>query len=67
MPGVNGWELGKRLRARLPGLRVLYISGYTEDVVKDGGVVDPSVPFLQKPFLPVDLLARVGKLLGPTH
>ena len=63
MPGVNGWELGRRLRQRWPSLRVLYISGYTEDVVKDGGVVHPGVPFLQKPFLPVDLLAKVRKLL----
>jgi hypothetical protein len=34
MPGMNGWQLGKRLRSRWPGLRVLYISGYTEDAAQ---------------------------------
>ena len=63
MPGMSGWELGKRLNERWAGLRVLYISGYTEDVMKDGGVVGEGLPFLQKPFLPADLLAALRKLL----
>jgi DNA-binding response OmpR family regulator len=63
MPGMSGWELGKRLSERWAGLRVLYISGYTEDVMKDGGVIAEGLPFLQKPFLPADLLAALRKLL----
>jgi two-component system, cell cycle sensor histidine kinase and response regulator CckA len=63
MPGVSGWELGKRLRARWPNLRILYMSGYTEDVMNADGVAGLGAPFLQKPFLPVDLLAAVRKLL----
>jgi PAS domain S-box-containing protein len=63
MPGMNGWELGKRLRQRWPRLRVLYISGYTEDVAQEGGANEPGAAFLQKPFLPVDLLASMRKLL----
>ena len=59
MPGVNGWELGKRLGERWPGLPVLYISGYTEDVDAFG----QGAAFLQKPFLPVDLLATIRQLL----
>jgi CheY-like chemotaxis protein len=61
MPGLNGWELGKRLGERWPGLPVLYISGYTEDVVTD--VDARGAAFLQKPFLPVDLLATIRRLL----
>jgi two-component system, cell cycle sensor histidine kinase and response regulator CckA len=63
MPGMGGWELGKRLAERWPGLPVLYISGYTEDVMKAGGVVGEGLPFLQKPFLPADLLLALRKLL----
>jgi CheY-like chemotaxis protein len=63
MPGMNGWELGKRLGQRWPGLPVLYISGYTEDVIKDGGVVDRNLPFLQKPFMPAELLSKIRELL----
>jgi PAS domain S-box-containing protein len=63
MPGMNGWELGRRLRERWPSLKVLYISGYTEEVVKDGGVVGEGLSFLQKPFLPADLLTAIRQLL----
>jgi two-component system, cell cycle sensor histidine kinase and response regulator CckA len=61
MPGMSGWELGRRLRERWPSLRVLYISGYAEDTAEGPGT--HSLPFLQKPFLPADLLATVRKLL----
>jgi len=64
MPGLDGWELGKRLCQRWPTLKVLYISGYADDVAKDGGVIGHGLPFLQKPFLPVDLLATVSRLLA---
>jgi two-component system, cell cycle sensor histidine kinase and response regulator CckA len=60
MPGMNGWELGERLGRRWPGLRVLYMSGYTEGTEKDGVAREP---FLQKPFMPAQLLATVRKLL----
>lgn len=63
MPGMNGWELGKRLRLRWPRLRVLYISGYTEDADEERGASEPGASFLQKPFLPMDLLATIRKLL----
>jgi two-component system cell cycle sensor histidine kinase/response regulator CckA len=63
MPGMSGWDLGRRLSQRWQGLRVLYISGYTEDVMKDGGVIGEGLPFLQKPFLPADLLSALRKLL----
>jgi len=60
MPGMNGWELGERLGRRWPGLRVLYMSGYTDAAEHEGAA---RAPFLQKPFLPGELLATVRKLL----
>ena len=60
MPGMTGWELGKSLQQRWPGLRVLYMSGYTEGAASDGVAREP---FLQKPFMPAELLAIVRKLL----
>ena len=61
MPGLSGWEVGKRLAARWPSLRVLYISGYTEDAVMHGGVLQPGMKFLQKPFSPSELLSTLRR------
>ena len=61
MPGLKGWELGRRLGERWPGLPVLYMSGYTEDVLTD--VDTRGAAFLQKPFLPIDLLTAIRQLL----
>lgn len=63
MPGISGWELGKRLSERWPALRVLYISGYSEDAVGEGGVLESGVRFLQKPFRPSVLLETVRRIL----
>ncbi|MEO8900852.1 MAG: ATP-binding protein [Polyangiaceae bacterium] len=63
MPGLSGWEVGKRLGARYPKLKILYISGYTEDVVAQGGVLDPGMSFLQKPFSPSELLRSLRCIL----
>jgi CheY-like chemotaxis protein len=65
MPGINGRVLSERLRALHPGLAVLYMSGYTEDMVLRAGVVTDGSNFIQKPFTPESLLARVRAALAP--
>ena len=57
MPGMSGRELAERLAARLPGLRTLFMSGYTDDVVMRRGLLGPRMAFLQKPFT-LDAIAR---------
>jgi PAS domain S-box-containing protein len=50
MPGMSGVELARRLMASRPGLRLLYMSGYTADLIAEHGVIEPDVAFLAKPF-----------------
>jgi len=50
MPGMNGPELTKRLLEFRPGLRVMYVSGYTDDELSHHGVLEPGVVLLLKPF-----------------
>ncbi len=64
MPGVNGKALAEDLRRRRPELRILYVSGYPEDIIGRHGVLDPGVEFLAKPFTPATLVDRVGFLMG---
>jgi PAS domain S-box-containing protein len=59
MPGISGVELAKRAAQLAPGIKVLFASGYTENTIVHHGVLDPGVPFLQKPFAPGQLAARV--------
>ena len=63
MPGVSGRELTHRITARYPDVRVLYMSGYTYDVIAQGGVLEAGVAFLQKPFTPRDLAAKIREVL----
>jgi PAS domain S-box-containing protein len=63
MPGMRGPELAIRLRASRPGLRVLLVSGYAEEIVE--GARDDSLPFLAKPFSAESLLAAVDAAIGP--
>ncbi len=64
MPEMNGHELGQRLLAQRPELRVLYISGYTPDVVRARGVVAQQEAFLQKPFTAAMLTETVRDLIS---
>ena len=57
MPRVSGPELALRLTTARPGLRVLYVTGYSDDAVAHHGVLEPGVTLLQKPLTP-DVLAR---------
>ncbi len=63
MPELNGRELARQLEARWPGLKVLYLSGYTDDAIVRHGVLESGVSFLQKPFTPDTLARKVRQVL----
>src|SRR6185369_10653140 len=64
MPGISGLVLADRLRDSRPELKVLYISGYTENLLDGHGPLNADTAFLQKPFAPAALTRMVGQLLG---
>jgi len=63
MPGISGRVLADRLQSVYPEMKVLYISGYTDDAIVRHGVLDHGIPFLQKPFAPKDLAKKVREIL----
>jgi CheY-like chemotaxis protein len=63
MPGMSGREVAELLRLRRPGLKTLYVSGYTDDAVVRHGIVEASEAFLQKPFTPLGLARKVRTVL----
>jgi two-component system cell cycle sensor histidine kinase/response regulator CckA len=63
MPGMNGKELADRLAAERPGLRVLYVSGYTDHAVVRHGVLEEGIAFLSKPFDLRELVRTVREVL----
>ena len=63
MPEMSGPELAERLGERWPGLRVLFVSGYTDDAVVAHGLIESTVDFLPKPFAPDELARRVRRAL----
>jgi PAS domain S-box-containing protein len=62
MPRMSGWDLAKQMRAASPDLRVLFLSGYSEEAVNHGGMLAEG-DFLQKPVLPTELAAKVRSVL----
>lgn len=64
MPDMHGQELYTKLADKLPGLRVLFMSGYTRDAVAQHGITESEHPFLQKPFTVQDLLSKVREILN---
>jgi PAS domain S-box-containing protein len=66
MPGVSGRELARRITARDAKTRVLFMSGYTDNVIARGGVLEAGVSFLQKPFTPRALTQKVREVLDRT-
>jgi len=64
MPGMNGRDLAKLVKQKYPGVRCLFMSGYTANVIAHHGVLDDDVFFIQKPFSKQELAACVKKVLG---
>jgi CheY-like chemotaxis protein len=62
MPGLSGRELWDRIRETLP-IRVLFMSGYTDDAIVRHGILEGSVPFINKPFNSQSLLNKVREVL----
>jgi len=63
MPGMNGRELAQRMAEIRPNTKVLYMSGYTENVIGHNGTLDAGVRLLQKPFTLRDLKSKVREVL----
>jgi two-component system, cell cycle sensor histidine kinase and response regulator CckA len=63
MPEMNGRDLAVQLHEISPQLRCLYMSGYTADVIACHGVLEEALAFIQKPFTPEELAAKVRAIL----
>ena len=63
MPGMNGRDLARTLRDLRPGLRFLFMSGYTADIIAHDGILDEGLNFLHKPFTKTALAAKIREVL----
>ncbi len=63
MPEMNGRDLAAQIIELCPGIRLLFMSGYTADVIAHHGVLDDGVAFIQKPFSMADMTVKVRELL----
>jgi CheY-like chemotaxis protein len=64
MPEMNGRDLARNLRALHPGLRLLFMSGYTANVIAHHGVLEEGVHFIQKPFSARDVAVKIREVLA---
>ena len=64
MPAMSGKALANRLRKILPGVKVIFMSGYTSNIILHHGILDEGLYFLQKPFSKVDLAEKIRSALA---
>ena len=64
MPKMSGRELADMLVKTHPKMKVLFMSGYTDDAIQHHGVLDPGIAFIEKPFSQVSLTARIREVLS---
>jgi PAS domain S-box-containing protein len=65
MPNMSGRELAQRLGKLQLGIKVLFMSGYTDEVIVNNGVLEEGAEFIQKPFSPEQLAGKIRAVLGP--
>jgi CheY-like chemotaxis protein len=67
MPGMSGHELSERLKPQCPGMKVIYMSGYTDEaIIEKHGLSAPGIHYIQKPFPPDTLVKKIRSVLdGP--
>ena len=65
MPDLSGRDLAAQLQALRPDMKVVYMSGYTDDAVVRHGILEEGIAYLQKPFTPASLARKVRGVLGP--
>jgi len=63
MPGMNGKSLAEYLVKKHPKMKVLYMSGYTDQTIVSQGILEEDISFIQKPFSPVDIAKKVREVL----
>jgi two-component system cell cycle sensor histidine kinase/response regulator CckA len=63
MPGMSGSELAKLLKPLYPQIKILYMSGYTDDAIARHGVLEKGVDYIQKPFTMEGLARKVREVL----
>lgn len=63
LPNQNGRELAEYLSPLHPEMKILFMSGYTEEAMMFQGLVETALPFIQKPFTPMDLVRRVRETI----
>jgi CheY-like chemotaxis protein len=64
MPEMNGRDLAKKLISRYPDIKLLFMSGYTADIIANRGVLDEGVNFIQKPFSINDMATKIREMLS---
>jgi CheY-like chemotaxis protein len=63
MPGMNGKELAVQLKNSFPGMKTLYMSGYTSDIITNHGVLDHELSFISKPFSRREIASKIKEVL----
>ena len=67
MPGTSGRQLAETLSVMRAEMKLLYMSGYTADLIAQHGILDPQVMLLEKPFTKEALLRKIRKVLDGGH
>ncbi|MBI5525646.1 MAG: response regulator [Deltaproteobacteria bacterium] len=63
MPGIGGAKLAEALQTRDPGVKVLFVSGYTDDMVGEQGILGPEVKLVNKPLEEIPFLKTVATII----